>query len=111
MALWFFAGPLAGSALATENDAAPAGHDMSTMNQSDQASGHDMNNMDGMDMEGTSQEGSEGHDASNGEGHDGAAQDSNTPPNWPVIYGFGAFNLLVILAAALLKGKSVKGVN
>ncbi|WP_143147851.1 hypothetical protein [Desulforamulus hydrothermalis] len=46
-----------------------------------------------------------GHNSGSG-GHGRAPQDPDTPPNWPVIYGFGAFNLLVILAAALLKTKA-----
>lgn len=112
LAFMLLAGPLAGGALAAgDHGDAPAGQDMSTMNQSDQMSGHDMNNMDGMDMDGMSQDSPGGHDSANGGGHGGEPQDPNTPPNWPVIYGFGGFNLLVILAAALLKNKGVNGVN
>lgn len=84
-----------------------------------------MNQTDGVNMDKTSQDSHGGHDAGSSEdhgsteggyesdgghgGHGGAAQDPNTPPNWSVIYGFGAFNVLVILAAALLKGKSIGG--
>lgn len=111
--------PLAGAALAVSDTGDnSAGHDMSTMNQSDQNSGHDMSNMDGMDMGGTNtndssagDHGSSGggdHDSAGSGGHGESTGDANTPPNWPVIYGFGAVNLLVIIIAALLKNKNVR---
>ncbi|MEW6696286.1 MAG: hypothetical protein ACOY35_03325 [Bacillota bacterium] len=126
MALWLVAGPLTGIApAATEHGDTHAGHDMGTMDHSDQTGGHNMNQTDGVNMDKTSQDSHGGHDAGSSEdhgsteggyesdgghgGHGGAAQDPNTPPNWSVIYGFGAFNVLVILAAALLKGKSIGG--
>lgn len=121
LALWLVAGPLTGTALAdTEQGNAHAGHDMSTMDQSDQTGEHNMNQTDGVNMDKTSQDSHGGYDAGSSEshgstegghesddGHGGADQDPNSPPNWSVIYGFGAFNVLVILAAALLKGKSI----
>ena len=131
LAFMLLAGPLAGGALAAgDHGDAQAGHDMSTMNQSDQTSGHDMNDMEGMSHDSSASESggnlggdhdsangshdsgsSGGHDSTSSGGHGGEPQDPNTPPNWPVIYGFGGFNLLVILAAALLKNKGVNGVN
>lgn len=136
LALMLVTGILAGNALAaTAGGDAHARHDMSATDSSDQHSGHDMNNMEGMNMDEMSQESSGGHaghgdssgdhDSSSGShnytsngghdsgsgGHGGGAQDPNTPPNWPVIYGFGAFNLLVIIAAALMKNKGLSGVN
>ncbi|GAB6179899.1 hypothetical protein JCM14036_12180 [Desulfotomaculum defluvii] len=139
--------PFVGSALAAADDSDPhAGHDMSTMNNSEQQSNdHDMSNMDSTNETEISTDNSSGHsqhdstsndvhssagsgshDSSSGGGHDssGSSHDSggdrheasgghgegsgdpNTPPNWPVIYGFGAFNLLVIIAAAIMKTKA-----
>jgi len=87
LGLMLLAGPIAGGALAAENQSGThVGHDMSTMNQSDQMNGHDMESM-----------------SIHGSGHGGAAEDSNTPPNWLVIYSFGVLNLLVIVAAGILK--------
>ncbi len=130
LAFMLVAGPLVGSAMAAGDHEDPhAGHDMSTMNHSDQTSEHDMHDMEGMSQDGSASEhegtaggdqgsshsshdlgAKDGHDSTSG-GHGGESQDPNTPPNWPVIYGFGAFNLLVLIAAALLKNKGVNGVN
>lgn len=70
--------PLATGALAASDVPGDphAGHDMSTMNQSDMSSANQADPNAGHDM---------------------------SSVNWPVIYGFAAFNLLVIIAAALLK--------
>lgn len=104
LALFLVAGPLAGDVMAASDSGGSAsGHDMSTMNQS----GQDMSNMDGMNSQDNS--GSSGsHDSNSG----GGGESAGDTINWPVIYGFGAFNLLVIIIAALLKNKSViSGVN
>lgn len=138
LALFLVAGPLAGDLLAASDVSSDphAGHDMSTMNDSGQSNGdmHDTNVQGanahdnpgvGNQHEGTSTGGhgsseteldnssNEGHDSGSG-GHGESKGDPSAPPNWPVIYGFGAFNLLVIIIAALLKNKSVSvrdGVN
>jgi len=101
LGLMLLAGPIAGGALAAENQVGTyAGHDMSTMNQSDQMNGHDMSTMNQADqMNGHDMESMSIHSS----GHGGVAKDPNTPPNWPVIYSFGALNLLVIIVASILK--------
>ncbi|GAB6180835.1 hypothetical protein JCM14036_21540 [Desulfotomaculum defluvii] len=118
--------PQAGHDMSTMDSSDPHyGHDMSNIDSSSEHSQHD-GAADGYNSAGSGT-GHEGHESSGGSvhdtsgsshdsgdngghdfgsgGHGGAPQDPNTPPNWPVIYGFGAFNLLVILAAALLKNK------
>ncbi|MCL5781623.1 MAG: hypothetical protein M1119_12210 [Firmicutes bacterium] len=95
-----------------------AGHDMSTMNQSDMSSanqadpnaGHDMNNMNQAEGDASEQHANSGDSAGHGSGNSNSHDSGNinTPPNWPVIYGFGAFNLLVIIAAALLKNRGIQ---
>lgn len=77
-----------------------AGHDMSTMNQSDMST---TNQADQLAGHGSGS--GNNHDSSNYGGHGEGEASADTPPNWPVIYGFGAFNLLVIIAAALMKNR------
>lgn len=116
LALFLVAGPLVGNVLAASDSGGASDHDMSTMNQSGQNSVQDMDNMDGMKMDDiNSHNGSDnggGHEATNG-GHGEGSQEANTPPNWPLIYGFLGFNALVIITAFLMKNRGVhrNGVN
>ena len=122
LALFLVTGSIAGNALAASDSGGASDHDMSTMNQSGQNSGQDMDNMDGMKIDdinshNVSNNGG-GHEATNGShgsgngGHGEGSQEA-TPPNWPLIYGFLGFNALVIIAAALMKNRGVQrnGVN
>nr|WP_315990145.1 hypothetical protein [Desulforamulus aquiferis] len=90
-----------------DNQGVTSSHDHSTTSGGhDSANDHEANN-DGHDTNNAGH----GH-GSNSEGHGESKGDPNAPPNWSAIYGFGAFNLLVIIIAAVLKFKTVRnGVN
>ncbi|WP_003539930.1 hypothetical protein [Desulfotomaculum nigrificans] len=117
LALLLAAGPLTGNVLAA-TDSGHTGHETGTVNQTGQNSGHDMGNMDmsgqngGENMGNMDMTGMNSHDGSGNGGHGGHGENgrgANTPPNWPLIYGFLGFNILVITAAALMKKRGAQG--
>ncbi|AEG58784.1 hypothetical protein Desru_0498 [Desulforamulus ruminis DSM 2154] len=91
-----------------------AGHDMSTMDHS--GGSHNLQESEDHSQHSTVPDNPPaGFSGTHEQGHDGHGQETpqtEAPPNWTLLYGFGALNLLVILTAFIMKKTSAgNGVN